>query len=544
MVRLRNNSFFVGLTDRRWKRFLLLAISGVLTGLTLVFPRIGFLQWLTLVPIGIFILSELDSDRYRKRGIYGYGLFFFLSFYVVVFHWFVNMYPLDFIDGMTAWAAIVVVLAGCLGLSLLLALFGGLMFLLLRVVLRTRTLRRFRILRPFTVAAVWAVYEWTQTLGWWGVPWARLPIGQSEYILGLQTASLFGPYFITFAIVLVNLCIAYVLYERDGLRTVTVTVAATLVFQYGVGAALYFAPTENTSTVRVAAVQGNISSNEKWDESGDQKQRTFDVYAEYTIKAAENGADIVVWPETALPYSVTEKNAYGRYCSSVAKAADVTILAGVLRNNGLMNSIICVLPDGSFFDTVYDKQRLVPFGEFVPFKEIFEILIPPLAELVMTSGDMIAGEDSQIMELDGVSVGCLICFDSIYEELARDSVKDGANIICLSTNDSWFTDSRALYMHNAQAQMRAIETGRYVVRAANTGISTVTSDRGQVLESLEPLVDGIVEYDVPVNTHTTLYSVIGNSFIVMLVAVIGLLIVLDLIVLRKKEENSVCGTDL
>ena len=539
-----NNSFFVGLTDKRWKRFLLLAISGVLTGLTLVFPQIGFLEWLTLVPAGIFILSQIDADEYRARGIYGYGLFFFLSFYVVVFHWFVNMYPLEFIDGMTAWAAIVVVLAGCVGLSLFQALFGGLMFLLLRAVMRTRTLRRFRILRPFTVAAVWAVYEWTQTIGWWGVPWARLPIGQSEYIVGLQTASLFGPYFITFAIVLVNLCIAYALLEGKGIRTMTVAVAATLVFQYGVGTALYLAPAKNTETVRVAAVQGNISSNEKWDESGAQKQRTLDIYAEYTIKAAESGADIVVWPETALPYSVTETNTYGRYCSSVAKAADVTVLAGVLRSNGLKNSIVCVLSDGSFFDTVYDKQRLVPFGEFVPFKEVFETIVPPLAELVMTSGDMIAGEDSQIMELDGVNVGCLICFDSIYEDLARDSVKDGANIICLSTNDSWFTDSRALYMHNSQAQMRAIETGRYVVRAANTGISTVISDRGQVLESLDPLVDGIVEYDVPVNNHTTLYSIIGNVFIIVLVAGIALLFVLELVVPKKKEEKKVCETEL
>ena len=532
---MMNKDFFRNLTDARWKRLLLLAIGGVLTGLTLVFPKIGFLEWVTLVPTGIFILSELDSDRYRARGIYGYGLFFFLCFYVVVFHWFVNMYPLDFIDGMTPWAAIVVVLAGCVGLSLFQALFGGIAFLLLRALFRTRLLGRLGILRPFAAAGVWAVYEWTQTIGWWGVPWARLPIGQSEYIVGLQTASLFGPYVITFAIVLVNFCVAYVLVKGKGIKTMTATVAATLLFQYGVGVALYLIPRDGTETVRIAAVQGNISSNEKWDESGAQKQRTLSVYEEYTLKAAENGADIVVWPETALPYSVTEKNAYGRYCSSVAKRGEVTVLAGVLRDFGLRNSIVCVLPDGSFHDTVYDKQRLVPFGEFVPFKEIFETVIPPLAELIMTTDDMIAGEDSQIIELDGVNIGCLICFDSIYEDLARDSVKDGANIICLSTNDSWFTDSRALYMHNAQARMRAIENGRYVVRAANTGISTVISAKGEVLEGLEPLVDGVVEYDVPVNTHITLYSVIGNAFIILIVLLFSLLLIWELANPKEKK---------
>ena len=535
---MMNRDFFKGLTDAEWKSCLLLVISGVLTGFTLVFPQVGFLEWLTIVPAAIFVLSRIDADEYRARKIYGYGLLFFLSLYVVVFHWFVNMYPLDFIDGMTPLAAIAVVLSGCIGLSLFQAVFGGLAFLLLRVLFRTRALRSHRILRPFAAAAVWAVYEWTQTLGWWGVPWARLPIGQSEYIVGLQTASLLGPYIITFAIVLVNFCVAYVLLEGKGLKAMSVTVAATLIFQYGVGTVLYLLPQDGTETVRIAAVQGNISSNEKWDESGDQENRTLRVYAEHTLEAAKNGADIVIWPETALPYSVTESNFYGRYCSAVAKEGGVTVLAGVLKDNGSRNAIVCVHADGSFHDTVYYKQRLVPFGEFVPFKEVFELIIPPLADLVMTSGDMIAGEGSEVMELDGVKVGCLICFDSIYEGLARQSVRDGANIICLSTNDSWFTDSRALYMHNAQAQLRAIENGRYVVRAANTGISTVISSKGEVLRELEPLVDGIVEYDVPVNTHRTLYSVIGNAFIVLLVAIFVLLILWDVVMSKKKKSTK------
>ena len=89
-------------------------------------------------------------------------------------------------------------------------------------------------------------------------------------------------------------------------------------------------------------------------------------------------------------------------------------------------------------------------------------------------------------------------------------MRDGAQLIALSTNDSWFTDSAALYMHNAQAQLRAIENGRYVVRAANTGISTVINSKGVVTEQLSPLVDGMVVEDVCANTHRTLYSHIGN----------------------------------
>lgn len=530
------------LADTKWKRFLLLAVSGVLTGLTLVFPRVGFLEWLTLVPMALFLLLEADSDGRRCRSMYGYGFFFFMCFYVVVFHWFVNLYPLDFIDGMTAWAAIAVVLAGCVGLSAFQALFGGLMFVFTRLLFRTRVFTRYRILRPFAIAGLYTIYEWTQNLGWWGVPWGRLPLGQSEYIVGLQTASLFGSYFVTFLIVLVNAAIAYAIVERKALRAMTVTVASVLVLQYGVGTALYFIPNDSEETVRVAAVQGNISSNEKW--SVDSKQRTFEVYEEYTLKAAQNGADIVVWPETALPYTITEGNGYGQFCSELARKAGVTILVGAFSRGENFteqyNSIICVLPDGSFHETVYSKQRLVPFGEFVPMRNLFQVLIPPLAELVMTSEDILAGDDSEVIVLDGANVGCLVCFDSIYDYLARDSVNDGAQIICLSTNDSWFTDSAALYMHNAQAQLRAIENGRYVVRSANTGISTVISSKGTVLEELPPLMDGMVEYDVSVNTHRTLYSRIGNFIVSALAIAFAVVFVYDITIRIKCrfEEKS------
>ncbi len=528
------------LTDKRIYRFLLLAISGVLTGLMLVFPKVGFLEWVTLVPVGIFLLAEADTPHTRMRGTYGYGFFFFFCYYVVVFHWFVNLYPLDFIYGMTPIAALAVVLAGSIGLSALQALFGGLMFVVTRLCLRSRFLSEKKLLRPFCVAGIWAVYEWTQTLGWWGVPWGRLPIGQSEYVVGLQTASLFGSYFITFAIVAVNLCVAYALLERKSLKLMGICAAAVLVFQYGAGTALYLIDNKNEGTVKIAAIQGNVSSLDKW--SSNSTQKTYDIYEELTLKAAEEGADIVVWPETALPYVVEPDDTEGEFCSELAAEAGVTILVGAFTEDeeldGDYNSIIAVLPDGSFHETVYSKRRLVPFGEFVPFKKVFEVVIPPLAELVMSGEDVLAGSEANVIELDEAKVGSLICFDSIYEELARDATLDGAQVICLSTNDSWFSDSAALYMHNAQAQLRAIENGRYVARAANTGISTIITDKGKVVCELEPLVDGMVIGEVEVNTHKTLYTLIGNLFVYLWIAAIATLLAFETAFLIKKRKYS------
>lgn len=545
------------LTDKRYKRVFLLAMGGILTGLMLIFPKAGLAEWLTLIPVGIFLLTLAPERSMSLRALYGWGLFFFYCYYLVTFHWFIYLYPMDFIDGMTKGSALVVVLAAWLGLSLLQALMGGLVFVAIGVVFRTRFFSRFVFLRPMAAAGIWAIYEWTQTLGWWGVPWGRLPLGQSYYLVGLQTASWFGSYFVTFLLVAVNLYLAQAigcLAQRKEkkqcvfLRGSCVAAVVMLVFQYGCGTVLYIKKGNSSSeadTVKVAAVQGNISSHEKWDVG--TTQRTKEVYRAYTLRAAEEGAQIVVWPETALPYVITDGNAMARYVSDLAKESGVTILVGCFTQGeeGQYNSIVCFLPDGTMHKTVYAKRRLVPFGEFVPMKTLFETLIPPLADLVMSGDDVAQGEGAQVLVLEEGTIGSLICFDSIYEELTRESVLEGADLICLSTNDSWFTDSAALYMHNAQAQLRAIESGRWVVRAANTGISTVISDRGEVLASLPPLEEGILVEEVRMAEHTTLYTYIGNLFVYLWILVLTVLVGYEAVCCgyKKRQEKIAKNID-
>lgn len=497
---------------------LLLAAGAFFAGLTLVFPKLGFLEWVALVPSALVILRYGDGFSLRK--MYRLGLLFFMCYYVVVFHWFVNLYPLEFIDGMTKGAALAVVLAAWLGLSFFQALFGGLLFVLTALVFRTGTARRFPILKPFAAASLWAVYEWTQTLGWFGVPWGRLPIGQSEYIVELQSASLFGSYFVTFLLVTVNFLVAYAILHREKLRVCAVLCASIIAANSLLGVFLMNTGknTDGADCVRVAVAQGNISSSDKWDSESTQK--TLDAYTRCTEFAAMNGAEVVVWPETAIPYTIPNSASMTRYLKGLAKDTGVTILAGVFTENEAgeeLNSIIAVTPDGNIEDTVYSKRHLVPFGEYVPMRKLVSTLIPPLAELVMSEGDIVAGDSPNVFSLDCGRIGSIICFDSIYEELTRQSVLDGAQLIALSTNDSWFSDSAALYMHNAQAQLRAIETGRYVIRAANTGVSSIISPKGEVLAVTEPLVEDCLVYDVYMNDSETFYTSSGNLFVYLCV---------------------------
>ncbi len=500
--------------SKRWVRFLLLFIGAVLTGLTMTVPSIGFIEWITLIPAAVAMINIAKDRKVRGRGLYGYGFFFFFCYYLVNFYWFIELYPLSFIDGMTKGAALAVVLAGWLGLSLFQSVGGGLVLLLLGGVVRTRATEKCAVILPLCAAAIWSVFEWSQTLFWFGVPWARLAIGQTGWLVGAQSASLFGSCFVAFLIVFVNFFAAYAILSAEKRRIFALLSAGVFLANTALGAVVMLSDKDSGNTVRISVVQGNISSQEKWLASSTQK--TLEVYEKYTLEAAKEGAEIVVWPESALPYNLENDLYKLEYVKNLARKAGVTVMVGAFTYNEEdeeLNSIITVLPDGRVHETVYSKRHLVPFGEYVPMRGLFEVLIPPLTELSMLSEDLAPGEGANVVELDEAKIGSLICFDSIYDELARDSVKDGAQIISLSTNDSWFSDSAALYMHNAQAKLRAIETGRYVTRAANTGISSIITPNGKEIGRIEALLEGQLTADVRVRDNTTLYVHIGNTFV-------------------------------
>lgn len=498
----------------KWK-WLILSAGGVLFALTVILPQIGALEWIALIPaMAVFLVVAADPEvKYRR--LYGLGLTFFWPFYAVNYHWFFYMYPLDF-AGMTRGASAVVVLVACLGLSLFQALGAALLLPLLGVAARGKWLSKHPFLHPLLFACLWTALEWWQShSGWSGVPWARLAVGQAEAVASLQSAALFGSFFITFLIVAVNGLLAFLLLNPSK-RVLCAALACGLFFgNLGFGLIRMSSMEDEGNVIKVAAIQGNKGSLENWGE--DTVDEVIMIYGNLSREAAAEGADLIVWPETCIPANI-DRNAWVRkYVTRLSRECGVPILCGLFTrveegSEADYNSIVVALPDGTVHDTVYHKRNPVPFGEFVPFRRLITILIPPLTEINTLATDIPAGEESVVFDLEVGQVGSLICFDSIYEQNALDSIRNGAQILAVSTNDSWFMDSRGVWMHHAQSQLRAIETGRWVVRSANTGVSSVINDRGQVLESLAPLKTGYVMEDAYLSDRVTVYSVIGNVF--------------------------------
>ncbi len=513
-----------------------LIISGVLTALPLVFEQIGFIQWISLIPMAL-VLWEISKQREISLGkIYLFGLVFFESYFVVVFHWFSAMYPLEFIGVSKPVAAFIVLLA-CFGVSFVEAALYSLVFVAFAVIKRLKLLQGSSsvFIMPFVAASLWVIFEWIQTLSWWGVPWGRLCLGQINAPVLLGSASLFGSYFITFVIVAVNFLFAYAVFaEQNRKRAIVCAVCAIGLFGLNLtlGVASNVTHKDGERTIRIAAVQGNNPNGEKW------LPQTFgkmmETHTRLTREAAQEGADIVLWSETAFPYEFFDTYELITPVTELAKETGVTILISAFTESEdpekLYVSLIEVRPDGTYGDVEYHKQRLVPFGEFVPMRELLTVIIPPLAEISMLDNDIAVGNESSVMHTQHAKIGVGICYDSIFEEILRRSVNNGAEVLVVTTNDSWFGTSAALAMHNSQSQLRAIENGRYVVRCANTGISSIISPKGEIIESLPAAVEGYIINDVHLNTHNTLYSLIGNAFVYICMAFCSILPIFNAII--------------
>ncbi len=512
----------------------LLAFGAVLTALTLIFPQIGFLEWISMIPVCVAVFRLCKTDGVSLWKAYRYGFFTVFCFYFIVYHWFVSMYPLDF-AGLEGAAGVAVIAAAWIGLSILRASVGGLMFLWLRLLDRCGIFRRAPILRPFAFAALWSVFEWAATLNFAGVPWGRLALGQIRLLPMLGISSWFGSYFVSFLLVSVGGLLAEAFFgNRKKVLCLSLSVgiiAGNLLF----GLIWQKIDVKTGKTVRVAAIQANISSTEKWISTAQERQ----IYADLTRAAAEDGAQIIVWPETALPYELNLVPQSQEFLSDLARETGVTLFVGALRTDdadNLYNSIFMISPEGEISAVTYDKRHLVPFGEYVPLRKLVMTLIPPLSEVSMLDEDLEPGKDSQVFETEYGGVGALICFDSIYEDLAIRSVRDGAELLILSTNDSWFYDSAAVYQHEAQAKLRSIETGRDMIRAANTGISVLIDNRGEAEGELPPLQQGYSIGTVTFRSARTLYSYIGNLFVYLCLA--GLILPVPICIVKKKMTRS------
>ncbi len=490
-------------------------LFGVMAALPIAFPSLGMLQWAVLLPFAFMALEDSGGKNSIKafRGDYLRALCFFFGYYVISYSWFFEMYPLSVTD-MPRAAAFFVVCLAALGIPLFQSIGLALIFPAFKYVSRRGLPTP---LKPILMGSLWAFAEWVQGLFWFGIPFVRMAMGQINTPALFRSSNLFGSYFVTFLLVVVNFYLTLALKSAENKKRTAFAFAAAGIFIlngfYGI-LDIAVSTEKESETVKIAALQGNVSTEEKW--NSEMLGKTFSIYASLAEEAAEQGAEYALFPETVIPYVSEDFPEIEAYLQAISDKNDITLMVGTFtsEDTGVGNGIRVYIP-GEESRNVYTKRRPVPFGEYVPMRDFIMTVLPVLGEINMLDRSLVPGVDSSIFENEDGAFGHLICFDSIYDYTARESVLGGAKVLLISTNDSWFGSSIGTKMHCAQAVLRAVENGRSTVRAANTGISAIINTEGEVTELIECDREGLIIADVELEDHLTLYSRIGNLFVLL-----------------------------
>jgi apolipoprotein N-acyltransferase len=466
--------------------YLRAAVSGFL--LALSFPKFGHpaFAWIALAPLLTALARESRSRFVRPLGLahaLRLGLLTGVLYFAGTLYWITGVMAVY--GGIATWAAVLVNGA----LILYLALFPGLFAVIVRRLFLSVG-RRALLAAP----VVWVATELGRTYLFTGFPWVLLGYSQASVLPIAQLASLFGVWGVSMLVASVSAGLALFALEPAAagrsrwLPAATVLAVVLAVAGWGSRRAATAAWTREGEPVRVGLIQGNVDQGQKW--SPDSAAAIFDSHIRMTRQAIGAGAEFVLWPESSTPFRFEEDQADADRLRALARQARVPILFGsdevVWRNDvtrgvrrvvdKMFNSAFLVRPDGST-GGVYRKMHLVPFGEYVPLQQVF-FFAAPLTEQV---GTFSPGVDAVVLPVRGHPVSVAICYEVVYPALVRQFVAGGSELLTTITNDAWFGPTSAPYQHFEQASMRAIEEGRYMVRAANTGISGIVDPYGRVV---------------------------------------------------------------
>ncbi len=486
-------------------------ISGIVCAIPFVFEKTFLLSYIMYIPL--FCCFFDNNTEQPKKRIYPLLFLYGFVYYAVGYSWLCELYPLDF-AGFTKIEAVGVI---AFALTAVPAIHSGI-FTLSFAFCRFMTKESNAVFKIAVFPCIFVFTEFLQTLGSLAFPWCRISIAQGFCLPALQSASLFGSYFITYIVLLVNALLGYaIINPKFAGRMIAIVVAVFGInLSYGVIRIALF--DYSTDTFTAVALQGNLSSSDKWSGSvSDMLNIYLDLADEALAEAKEKNLPketVVLIPETALPVTLTESSPYSRIISEYAKNNDVNFAVGAFSVVGdTSGNSVFVFDNNGVMSQPYSKRVLVPFGEYMPYRTLFTSIVPALAEINMLSSDLYAGEHTVVFETDVGKLGTAICYESIFPNLCRKSVKDGAEVLMIATNDSWFGESAALRHHLAAARMRAIENGVPVIRAANTGISALINADGSYKARIGVSERGFVVDELAKARGKTLYYYVGDSII-------------------------------
>lgn len=489
-------------------RFLAAAVGGA--ALALSFPDAS-LDLLALVALAPLVAAAL-----RARGK---GEAFLLGWVSYFLTWLINLPWVVPVMSKYGGLPLPVGIALYVLLSVILAGYGGLFSL---------AVHRVRLAHPvavwLVVPAFWVAIEFLRTYLFTGFPWHLIATALIDTPPLVILARVIGPYGVGWLTMFPAAAVGWILATnaRPKLKTTAaVSAAALLVVWFAAGSLILSRMGERSGEpFTMALLQPNITQQMRWD-----PQSALTIYEKMmrmTVRAAEQGARTIVWPESTVPLTFLSNDFYRDGVELVSERWKADVILGSVAEdpedyNKLWNAAYLV--SGGEVKARYDKIRLVPFGEYVPLREVLFFA----EKLVRAVGDFQFGTSAH--PLTGLhSYGPAICYEVVYPQIAADQVRNGSDVLVTITNDAWFDESAAPRQHLDMARLRAVETDRWLLRAATTGISALVDPAGRIVESIPYGEEGAIVGRAFTRNSKTLYVRFGDwiAWVAALVALLAL----------------------
>ncbi|MDD5167478.1 MAG: apolipoprotein N-acyltransferase [Syntrophales bacterium] len=392
---------------------------------------------------------------------------------------------------------------------------------------------------PLIVAApvLWVCFEYVRSHILTGFPWENLGYSQYSFLPVIQISDITGVYGVSFLIVFINALVydmAMMSFQKRPLiyKALSGLLVVGLVISYG----LYRIDDVSRHAASLPAqdvslIQGNVDQNIKWNPQF--QHQTMSSYESLTLQAAPTGNRLIVWPETAVPLFFQDVDEFHRLIVGIANKTNSWLLFGspsyteTSHHITLFNSAYLLSPDGRRISK-YDKMHLVPYGEYVPLRQVF----PFISKLVQGVGDFGTGKGYLPLVMDGHKIGILICYEGIFSEAGRSYKANGADLLVNITNDAWFGRTSAPYQHLSMTVFRAVENRLYLVRAANTGITAFIDPVGCIESQTGLFQTATLQGAVRFMEMKTFYGSWGDLF----VYICGFILIVIVIIAFKRRK--------
>lgn len=487
-------------------------------GLTIVIALLAGAMFLfALAPYGIWpiallspailyalLLPEMTGKRAFFIGhAYGTGLFCVGAFW---------LYTSIHVYGNTpVWLALIMIALMGLGMGL----FHGFLALIFN-----RMLGR----QPLSFAALWILQEWMKTWLFTGFPWLFVGYAFTEQYWLSSLAPIAGVFAVSFLAVLLAASIVELLRRRGGYMIVSIALLVISTSLWLMNP--QWTKPKGTPNLSVSLIQGNIPQDLKW--LTEFQVETLNIYA--TLTSTEWGRDIVLWPESSIPMFQTEAWGFINEMVKIANETNTTWVTGIPYKDEaafdpstdkyppFYNSVIAL---GAEAEGLYKKQRLVPFGEYIPFEGVLDIL-PDLAGSQDIMSYSRGSEQQSPLQVRGHSLGSAVCYEVAYPDTTRKNAI-GTDFLLTISNDAWFGTSAGPLQHLQMVQMRALENGRWFMRATNTGVTAIIDHKGRIVERAPQFERTVLRGEVQARVGNTPFMRFGHYPVLFVITLLLLL---------------------